>query len=171
MNLKNNCKDMFVQIDESRFFLDSIKKTDRVLEYGSGESTKEIASRCKELVSVEHQKNWYDMVVTGIPENVELLLKEPNLPYIEGTYNCGTYDEFEDYITCAQSHGKFDVIFIDGRARLECAKFCKNVSHENTLVFIHDFSSRLYDHGYIEVFKYLDLVESVSDMSKFKVKI
>lgn len=162
---------MFAQEDESRFFLESIGKDDRVLEYGSGQSTKEIASRCKELVSIEHQRDWYEKVILDIPKNVTLILKEPNLPYLENTYNCGKYEEFEDYITCPRSYGKFDVIFIDGRARVECAKFCRNLAHENTLIFIHDFSSRIHNHGYEEAFEYLELIDSVSDMSKFRIKI
>ena len=28
-------------------------------------------------------------------KNVEVILKKSNLPYIEGGYNCGTYDEFK----------------------------------------------------------------------------
>ena len=162
---------MFTENNESDFFLSHIKKTDRVLEYGSGQSTKEIANICHTVVSVEHQKNWYEKVKDEITENVILLLREPNLDYIEGTYNCGTYEEFKDYINSPSEYGDFDIILIDGRARVECAKMCKNFCKENTLIFIHDFTSRMENHNYKEVFNYLELIESVGDMSKFKLKI
>ena len=160
---------MYTNNNESDFFLSHIKKTDTVLEYGSGESTKEIANLCNSVVSVEHQKNWYDIVKNDMPENVTLLLR-PSFNYIEEGYNCGTFDEFKDYITIPSEYGKFDIIFIDGRARVECAKYSKNLSHENTIVFIHDFTSRLENHNYKEALEYLDLIESVGDMSKFKIK-
>ena len=120
-------------------------------------------------MSIEHQKIWYNSLKDIIPNNVVLLLKEPNIEYKEGLH-CGTFNEFEDYISAPLSYGKFDIIFIDGRARIECSKFCSMVSHENTLVFIHDFSSRLITDNYKDCLNYLEILDSVGDMSKFKIK-
>jgi hypothetical protein len=47
---------MFVNKNEEDFFLMSIKNTDRVLEYGSGELTIQISKKCKSILSIEHQK-------------------------------------------------------------------------------------------------------------------
>lgn len=160
---------MFAPSHESNFFLSHLNSNHKVLEYGSGESTVDIARRCKSVLSIEHDPNWYSHVLTMIPSNGTIILKESNLPYIEGTYNCGTYDEFRDYILAPLEYGPFDIIFIDGRARIECSKVANLVSHENTIVFIHDFTSRI-NTGYKEIFNYLDLIQSVGDMSKFKIK-
>src|ERR1022692_1369041 len=101
---------MFTQKLESDFFLKHITKISRVLEYGSGESTLEIANLCGFILSIDHQPIWYNKVVTSIPNNATVLLKEPNLPYVEGTTNCGTYDEFKDYIESPNKYEKFDII-------------------------------------------------------------
>ena len=62
----------------------------------------------------------------------------------------------------------FDVIFIDGRARIECAKICNEISHENTIIFIHDFRSRY--ENYKLVLDHLTLISEVEDMAMFKIK-
>lgn len=154
---------------ESSFFINHINKQQRVLEYGSGESTIEIAGLCKEVISVEHNITWYNRVKLDIPSNIILILREPDEEYREGGCD-GTYNQFKNYILAPLDYGTFDIILIDGRARIECAKFVKNVSHDDTIIFIHDFTSRLERDNYKEIFNYLDLVESVGDMSKFKIR-
>jgi hypothetical protein len=161
---------MFTTNDESNFFLKHIEKNHKVLEYGSGQSTSEIATRCEKLISIEHQKSWYNQVINSVPSNVTLILAEPDEIYLENTYNCGSYNQFKSYINSPIEYGKFDIILIDGRARVECAKFCRYISKDNTLIFIHDFTSRLENHNYKEALRYLELIDSVGDMSKFKLK-
>ncbi len=160
---------MFAPIEESEFFLSHVKPDHKVLEYGSGSSTLEIAKICKSILSIEHDSDWYHRISSSIPLNAKILLRASNLPYVEGTYNCGTYEEFKDYILAPIEYGQFDIILIDGRARMECAKICNLLSHDSTIIFIHDFTSRITT-GYSEVFNYLDIIESVGDMSKFKIK-
>ena len=48
--------------EESFFLLSNIKKSDRVLEYGSGYSTLEISKNCKFILSIEHDEVWYNDV-------------------------------------------------------------------------------------------------------------
>ena len=76
------------------------------------------------------------------------------------------YDEFKDYIESPIEYGPFDIILIDGRARVSCSSICKLLSHENTIIFIHDFHRPEYQ----EALKYLELIDSVKTMSKFKLK-
>jgi len=162
---------MFTTKQESDFFLGHIKRNHKVLEYGSGDSTLEISSICEKMISIEHQKNWFETVRNQLPPNATILLREPDLAFIEGTYNCGTFDEFRSYITAPVEFERFDIILIDGRARVECAKFCEKIADSETLIFIHDFTSRLENHNYKDALLYLDLIESVGDMSKFRLKI
>jgi hypothetical protein len=156
---------MFVNENEEKFFFMGINDTNKVLEYGSGASTIKIAEKCKSILSIEHQKNWYDSNINNLPENCELLLREPDLPYTEGGH-CGTYDEFKSYIEVPISKGPFDVIFIDGRARVCCASICNKMSHDDTIIFIHDFHREEYQ----EALNYLELIEQVDTMAKFKLK-
>ena len=125
---------MFTKIQEEEFFMSHLKDTHSVLEFGSGTSTFEIANKVKKIISIEHQKKWYDSLILESPENCTLILKEPNLPYVEGL-SCGTYDEFKDYIESPIEYGPFDIILIDGRAIVSCSSICHKMSHENTIVF------------------------------------
>lgn len=156
---------MFTDKNEEEFFFKEITKDSKILEYGSGISTIEIANKCKTIVSIEHQKLWYDKNISIIPKNCELILKEPDLPYIEGGH-CGTYNEFKSYIEAPISKGLFDIILIDGRARVSCASICYKLSHDNTIIFIHDFHREEYQ----EALNYLELIEQLGTMAKFKIK-
>lgn len=157
---------MFTSNEEELFFLSELNKTQNVLEYGSGVSTSEIAGKVNLMVSMEHQKEWYDKNINNVPSNCTLLLRGPNLPYIEGGH-CGTYEEFKDYIEAPLEYKPFDIILIDGRARVSCASICKLLGHKDTLIFIHDFERPEYQ----EVLKYLDLIGTRDKMAKFKIKL
>jgi len=159
---------MYTTHNEEQFLFNHLNKELKVLEYGAGQSTIDISSRCKSIISIEHDELWYKSQ-KDIPENVLIILKKPNKEYVEGGH-CGTYDQFEDYINAPKSFGKFDVIFIDGRARIECVKFIHQVCKDDTIIFIHDFTSRIKTEGYGDILEYLDLIESVEDMSMFKIK-
>ena len=156
---------MFTEKNEEEFFFNEINENSKVLEYGSGVSTTEIANKCKTILSIEHQENWYNKMKNEIPNNCELIFKNPDLPYIEGS-DCGTYEEFKSYIEAPINNGPFDVILIDGRARVSCASICHKMSHENTIVFIHDYHREEYQ----EALNYLELMNQVGTMAKFKVK-
>lgn len=156
---------MFTNTKEQEFFLSHLQPQYRVLEYGSGYSTNEIAQYVKEIISIEHQHEWYNTLINQIPENCTLILSPPNLPYIEGGHD-GTYDEFKNYIESPLDKGVFDIILIDGRARTSCASVCKTISHSDTLIFIHDFQRPEYQ----EALNYLELIDIIDTMAKFKIK-
>lgn len=157
---------MFTSSNESKFFLSHLTNTQKVLEYGSGESTFEIAKKVKELISIEHDRKWYNKTVLNIPSNCKLILNEPNLFYPStGPAHDGTFEEFKDYIHSPLPLAPFDVIFIDGRARVACAEISQLLGHSETIVFIHDFDRVEYN----EVLKYLTLLERVDNMAKFKI--
>ena len=156
---------MFTTSKEEKFFLSFLKKTDLVLEYGSGESTKQIADLVKKVLSIEHQEDWFNKIKSELPSNAEVILKKPLTKYIEEG-NDGTYDQFKDYAEYPISHGPFDVILIDGRARVYCASICKKLGHKNTIVFIHDFTRQEYQ----ESLNYLEIIDYCDSMYKFKIK-
>jgi hypothetical protein len=156
---------MFTQKNEEDFFMSHISNDSLVLEYGSGVSTKEIAKKCKLITSIEHQEDWYNKLKNELPSNCELILKTTDLPYIEGGH-CGTYDEFKSYIESPLNKMSFDIILIDGRARVSCSSICNKLSHDNTIIFIHDFDRPEYQ----EALNYLELIIQVGTMAKFKIK-
>lgn len=86
-------------------FLNQIDlKNKSIFEFGSGNSTRFWKSRCSRLVSVEHDKKWFDKVKNDLPSQVDY-----NLIEIDYHQSINNFDE------------KFDVIIIDGKNRFECA--------------------------------------------------
>jgi hypothetical protein len=78
-----------------------------IFEYGSGYSTLYWMNRAKEIVSIEHDKKWYEKIKLKIKNNVMYLLKEDPEEYINAILN---FDK------------KFDIYIIDGKWRGKCAK-------------------------------------------------
>ena len=156
---------MFTQKNEEDFFMNHINENSLILEYGSGISTNEIAKKCKSILSIEHQEEWYNKLKPQLLDNCEIILKKPDLPYIEGGH-CGTYEEFKSYVEAPLNKGPFDIILIDGRARVSCSSVVKTISHDNTIIFIHDYDRPEYR----EALSYLELIEQVGTMAKFKIK-
>jgi hypothetical protein len=77
-----------------------------VFEYGSGNSTRFWAGRCRKLISVEDNQNWYSKIMAMVSDNVEYHLLE----------------ESQEYIKLINKYSiAFDIIIIDGSHRYECA--------------------------------------------------
>lgn len=158
-------------LQEQEFFLSHLKPHMRVLEWGSGSSTLAIAPMVKHVTSIEHTGKWYEEIKSKMPGNVDLRFVPPNNPEYSDD---GTLADFVDYITNPLASGPFDLIFIDGRARVECAKLCRQLGHADTLVFIHDYNhpeEKWRRPEYYEAEKYLQRVDGVFTMWKFKIKL
>ena len=155
---------------EVEFFKKHLESNQRVLEWGCGSSTIDISKIVKEVHSIEHNKDWYNKINPTISStNITLCLCEPDEEYIEGGY-CGTFQQFKTYIKKPLELGKFDLIFIDGRARIECSKICKDISHEDTLIFIHDYRGRFYKEDYQEIENHLTFISEVNNLALFNIK-
>jgi hypothetical protein len=80
-----------------------------VFEYGCGHSTLWWAARVREVVACEHDRDWYERMRPRVPANVTLR----HVPLeIDGAY-CRT---------AAETPGRFDIVVIDGRDRVNCAR-------------------------------------------------
>ena len=80
-----------------------------VFEYGSGSSTLWWAGRVKHVESVEHDAGWYQRIRAAAPENVKLHL----VPLVPAGDYAAVILEYES---------AFDLVIIDGRERVQCAK-------------------------------------------------
>lgn len=114
-----------------------------VFEYGCGYSTLWWAKRVKNIVSCEHERSWYEKMMKLIPVNVALY-------YIDLEYG-GAYSK-----KVSEYKERFDIIVIDGRDRLNCARNGLAAVKPDG-VFIWDDSGRddyaegyahLRNHGY-----------------------
>ena len=161
---------MWMTEKEESFLRENLKSKQKILEWGCGTSTIEFAKTVKEVHSIEHNEDWYDNINSKISNtNVNLYLCEPDNEYVEGGH-CGTLQQFETYIKKPLELGKFDLIFIDGRARIECAKICKDISHKDTLIFIHDYRGRYDVENYKEIENYLNFISEINNLAFFSIK-
>lgn len=127
------------QAEQEYLFLLLNKQMD-VLEWGSGLSTLAIAKRVNSITSVEHDRKYYKSTfdLTHELDNVSLwLVEQNNEPTAD--YTDGTYEDFQDYILFPASlNKKYDLIFIDGRARVDCAREALMLLKNNGIIVIHD---------------------------------
>lgn len=76
-----------------------------VFEFGSGNSTLFWASRCRKVVAIEDNRDWYNTIQARLPKNVEYCLIEEEEPYVNAI------QQYPD---------AFDIIVIDGKHRFDC---------------------------------------------------
>jgi FkbM family methyltransferase len=133
---------MFNNNDELNFLLNQpqMTHTSTVLEWGSGGSTTRIAIKVKELHSIEYNMNWYDRVKAEAPANVKLHYVPKNKEEAPG--HDGTEEEYYDYVHFPATLGiLFDLIFIDGRARVACAREAVKLLKPGGCIIIHDYKN------------------------------
>lgn len=119
------------------FFEQNLNREHVGIEFGSGGSTIFFARRLKHLVSVEHDKAWYEKVKGRLESesisNVEyLFIPENNPGEVESPDFFKTFDlnpadlavkkEYAHYFNVALNYPDqhFDFALVDGRARVEC---------------------------------------------------
>jgi hypothetical protein len=117
---------------------DVLDENMRVYEYGSGGSTLYFAQRVKEVISVEHDRPWFEKVFESVDcnghKNCHVQLIEPTViddlvygdtsdpnSYISSSPDF-TGKSFRDYVSNIDQFPDeyFDLILIDGRARPSC---------------------------------------------------
>lgn len=121
------------------FLKNRIGKGMSIFEYGCGESTLWWSTRVKEVISVEHDKVWYKNIAEKISENVNLL--QIDLEY-GGSYS-GKISEYRD---C------FDIIVIDGRDRVNCARNCLGALKADGVIVFDNSDREEYKPGYNYLF-------------------
>lgn len=156
--------------------IDLIKKylsEDKVmLEWGSGGSTCTFAPLVKEYYSIEHNKKWYEDVDTYLSkqkfrEKVFNFLVEPDFPRTIPT----KYEEFKSYIEYVDTINKnYDIVLIDGRARVECAKYVIPCLNDDAVVLVHDYFPRSHYYSINQYYERIDAVTSGQSIAAFKLK-
>lgn len=136
-------------------FLNSLDLSNyNILEFGMGGSTIYFASRCKHLISIEHDSNWYKnvnkyLVDNTMDKNVQSYLKQR--PY---NTICETLTNI-----------KFDLIFIDGRDRVECAKSSIKLLSDHGIIMLDNAERERYSEIYdlLKDFKFFKTVQLEPD--------
>lgn len=143
-------------------WLDSyLKPGMRVFEYGSGGSTVFFARRVKQVFSVEHNLQWYQLVAETLKElkmsNVTYVLKEPEHVEREGDYSdphfyaSGIQNKFDqmsfvEYVKVIDNYPDryFDLVLIDGRARPSCIMHALNKIKKMGIIVVDDSNRERY---------------------------
>ncbi len=100
-----------------------LNKSMSVFEYGSGNSTAWFSERVGKIVSLEHDKAWFEKLNGKMPANARLVYKELQ-----------TNGEYAAYIT--ETALNYDMIIVDGRDRVNCVKkSISSLSEKGVLVF------------------------------------
>ncbi|HVO74842.1 MAG TPA: hypothetical protein VMT35_12515, partial [Ignavibacteriaceae bacterium] len=93
-----------------KFIEPRLKSHFKVFEYGSGNSTLWYAKRVKSVKSVEHDKDWFDLISKKAPSNCTISFRE--------------LKEDGDYAKeILNDNTLYDIVIIDGRDRNNCIKY------------------------------------------------
>lgn len=117
------------------FLKSTVTKRMRVFEYGSGNSTFWWSRLVLSVVSCEHNKSWYDRIKGIVPSNVEYLYVELNSSH--------------DYAKSILNYKcEFDIVVIDGRDRVSCAKNCLTTLRQDGVIIWDNSDRAIYQDGY-----------------------
>jgi len=110
---------------------------------------------------------WYQKTKSKIGDNGTIYHIPPNAPWEPGTD--GSYEQFKDYVDIVKKMDQmFDMVLIDGRARVDCARSVIPYLKEGAVVFLHDFiPERVYYH---KVLDYYDLDQIINTLAVLKLK-
>lgn len=130
-------------------------KPKRVFEWGSGKSTLFFLGLGAEIVSIEHDPEWYDdfedkdyyttLDYKLIPfEQGEIGPDKANpLHYKSGSTQLGAVN-FKRYASAIDDYGLFDLILIDGMARASCLYHAFNHVAPGGCIVLDNTGDRLY---------------------------
>lgn len=104
-----------------------------VFEWGAGNSTLFWSNYAKKVVSIEHDIEWYKKLVSLVPSNV-------SLKYIELEYD-------GDYCRAMEDEEEFDIVSIDGRDRVRCAKNCLSHLKKSGIIIWDNTDRKNYEEG------------------------
>lgn len=177
-----------MRVPECKFLESYLKQHHVMLEWGSGYSTLRFSQQVAEYYSIEHDKMWSDKIRPQISGNVHYYYTggatlpgpkkrtapgyradkwhrpAPSWDKIGGSLRSR---QFKNYIhTVDHIDRTFDIVFIDGRARCECAKQVITHTTPTTLIFFHNWNRPFYQI----ILKRYNLIKKVQTMALLKPK-
>lgn len=149
---------VWMSVHEQMLIESYLDENNTMLEYGSGYSTLWFSQFVKSYYSIEHARDWYNMIraeINSLPNvQYKLAAVDPGYRGWPGGFSEGTYEQFEEYIKAVDGFNiqSFDRVLIDGRARAFCAKYILKFLHENSYIFIHDYEGRTMYHENLDAY-------------------
>jgi hypothetical protein len=116
------------------FLTPRLSKEITVFEFGSGNSTLFFAERVKKVISIEHNKAWYQIVNKSKPNNVDLMLTKS--------------DSSKDYLDAIKNMNVVaDVIIVDGLHRIDCLQVGVEKLSDKGVIVLDDSERNEYKPG------------------------
>lgn len=106
-----------------------------VFEFGSGNSTLWWGKKVSKVISYEHDLSWYQSFKNRLPSNVEY-------HHCELAYGEEYSKAILDY------NNAFDIIIIDGRDRVNCAKNSLGALKDHGVIIWDNSDRESYEEGY-----------------------
>lgn len=115
-------------------------KPERILEWGPGGSTEIMVQECPqaEIISYEHDVKWFKVAAAKLSRSNVFIRHADN----------------EDYYAPGV-HGKFGVIFVDGRWRNECLRLAPSLLCGGGVVILHDSERQPYHKAWKPIYNVL----------------
>jgi len=117
------------------FLEERLKKNHSLFEFGSGYSTQFYSKYVKSVTSVEHEKEWFNLVSKKLPPNVKLIFTEND---VDGNY-CQSI---------SKTNEKYDVIVVDGKDRVNCVKQSINSLSDSGVLLLDDSNREEYKEAF-----------------------
>jgi len=118
------------------FLEQRLNKNLSVFEYGSGYSTFFFSRHAKNVTSLEHDIEWYNMIKRKMPNNVKLIFKMKDY---NGNY-CRSINLNDE---------KYDLVVIDGRDRVNSLKQAVEKLTERGVIILDDSNRESYSEAII----------------------
>jgi hypothetical protein len=107
-----------------------------VFEYGSGGSTIWWSNRVREVISVEHDRDWFEKLR-------EMIGSRARISHIDLEYGGAYAKEIQKY------RSRFDVVVVDGRDRVNCLKNCLSALTPSGVVILDNSERPEYTAGIV----------------------
>ncbi|MEN2281288.1 hypothetical protein AAGF08_04055 [Algoriphagus sp. SE2] len=153
-----------------KFLKKYITKNSKGFEYGSGASTLFFANKGVDLVSIDHNSEWFEKIKNVLDlyhiSNVNYFLVEPDgNSEVEGVFSKKEKKyinkDFSVYAKFIQSYPDryFDFIVIDGRVRLECLKYSLSKLKKGGILIFDNADREEYKMELLKIKSHLKLSE------------
>lgn len=119
-----------------------LQGSERVFEYGSGNSTVWLARRAASVVSVEHDEAWVKLQSDRFGANVDLLHR----PCLGDEDWAPSGDAYVDALS-SYDRGQFDIIVVDGMARNSCMQVASTFAQGSEVVIVDNTDRPAYRRG------------------------
>jgi Methyltransferase domain len=117
----------------------------KVFEFGGGGSTIWLCDRDSIVTCVEHDLSWFEQLKSAVGGRADLRLVEPDAT---GSIKGSTYpgQAFDSYVSSVSGEAdeSFDLVIVDGRARVACVLAAKNKVRRGGMLLLDDSNREKY---------------------------